>query len=624
MRKFLFATILSLALLISFAGAAIVGTASINAPAVVIENNTGVITQINLTVVNGNGTVEVIGPQVVGNSTLQSAEAAAMYASQYLNKNASNYNFYYNISTLGNVSGPSAGAAMTIAAISALSGRPLVNGFTMTGTISGNGSIGPIGGVYDKIGAASADKLKFIMVPRINGGFYSMLYLLSQDTFGIPVIQVSNISEAYQFAFNKNANLAASRSNYSFSNNLNTANLPGAPLTCSNNCSEDIFQDLSVSTLNFANDSINALSDSGRFNGVISQMKATTLQDSGIISKGYLYTGSDLAFRTYLDSFVFDNYLSNITVAETVTTSIKQYCDSLSPPQLTKSNYEYVLGGELRQSWGEITSESTLQSFNYTSELTTDDALFNINQAAAANAWCTAADTMYRLSNQTNVQTVVTSPSLSSIAYTKVSRLSTYGTNLYLTAANDALSAKNYALAMLEADYGYAIENSSEAELTMNTTQLLSNSTRLAKNSTYGAWATQFANEAMFYVYQSNMTTNSTLKLEYAQESYTAAFLANQMSSDMALIYNSMEPGNSPQTTGVQQTPSSTSGSYYTDLVQMLNNIVYLVIVMIVINVVLLGVVLYLLLPATKAGRVHLSQQQKKGRKASNGSNSNG
>jgi len=75
----------------------------------------------------------------------------------------SDYNFSYIIEDKNvSVSGPSGGLAFTLDAISALSHEPLLHDFTLTGTISPDGSVGEIGGVYDKVAAAKTHNLKFV------------------------------------------------------------------------------------------------------------------------------------------------------------------------------------------------------------------------------------------------------------------------------------------------------------------------------------------------------------------------------------------------------------------------------------------------------------------------------
>ncbi len=185
------------------AAAQTIGTAQINAPAVLLQNNTGVITTISLTVSAGNGAVTVTGPSEVAASTIASAHTAAVAGTAYLGLNPNSYNFSYVIhDSMANVSGPSAGGAMAMLAVSALSGRQLRSDFTMTGTISANGSIGEIGGVVDKVGAARADGLALVLVPKVpSTSGEDELYMLAQTAYGIPVVQVVFFNESASYDF---------------------------------------------------------------------------------------------------------------------------------------------------------------------------------------------------------------------------------------------------------------------------------------------------------------------------------------------------------------------------------------------------------------------------------------
>ena len=67
------------------------------------------------------------------------------------------------------VDGPSAGAAMAAAAVSALTGRPADGEAAVTGEIGLTGVIRPVGGVPEKIEAARRAGLRRVIVPRGNG-----------------------------------------------------------------------------------------------------------------------------------------------------------------------------------------------------------------------------------------------------------------------------------------------------------------------------------------------------------------------------------------------------------------------------------------------------------------------
>ena len=66
------------------------------------------------------------------------------------------------------VDGPSAGAAMAVAAVSAITGKPVDGGSAITGEISVQGHVMPVGGVAEKIEAAKRAGLVRVYIPREN------------------------------------------------------------------------------------------------------------------------------------------------------------------------------------------------------------------------------------------------------------------------------------------------------------------------------------------------------------------------------------------------------------------------------------------------------------------------
>jgi predicted S18 family serine protease len=519
------------------AAGAVVGTAMIHAPAVILGNNTGSLTVINLTVTDGRGNVSIVGPAEVAQSTLQSAQTAVYYAAKYLNVNQYNYNFTYDIQDdYSNVSGPSAGAAMTLLAISALSHKPLEQDFTITGTISPNGSIGEIGGVYDKVSAAAASGMKYALVPAVQyGSGEAVLYLLVQETFGIPLIQVSNISDALPYGYGSYRTLNGT--SYNFYTDYKMHGLGDANILCSNGCNSSAFAALANFTINFTRNEINILASYPAFNATTAQLSRVLNQSAQLDAKGYYYLAADEAFLDYQNAFYFDNHLVTRSGGLSTLQGIGRFCADFIPPQLTSSNYEYVLGGELRQAWGNYTISSAVSSYNQTG-FDTDEVLYEMSNGANANGWCNAAHEMYGLASDIGGQVVTVSPSLNSVALNRIDRALAYGPGLYLSTAETAYKQGNYPLAILDADYAYALSSGANA----TAAQKYNMTVALESNSSYGIWASQFADESKFYLYESKAANNATNASGYLDQAYSTALLASQMSRDMQAIYGGLEP----------------------------------------------------------------------------------
>ncbi len=578
---------------------ATVGTASIRAPAVILENNTGSLTNITLTITTGNGTVSITGPQTVGSSTNQSAYTAAVYASNYTNRNFSHYNFDYGINDADNVSGPSAGAAMTILTVSAFESRPLRNGFTMTGTISSNGSIGEIGGVYDKVAAAKNAGMELVLVPAVQqGSAEAELYYLVQTNFQIPLVQVANIQQAAYFALGNN-NGAQNMTQYTFYTNYNISKITPATLNCSASCNETIFNSLLNETFNLTRNEINNLGTNPRFANVSYQLGRVLNQSIGIADLGYRYTGADFAFLDYVNAFYFDGYPSNRTDALAMLNDIKSFCTSLSPPEITYSNYDYVVNAEMRQYWGNYTISAALNAYN-SSSIESDEILDELYLGAQSNAWCTATNLIYSEASAQNGTYLVPSTSLSSIATARINRALPYGTNLYLATAEQAYKQNNYPVTILDADYAYAFSNAS-SKSTLSPQQLDTLATSIAQNSTYGVWATEFSKESEFYVKESELAGNATLAKSYSENAYATALLAEQISNDTKVIRQNLVAQQTTQIQGTQINAMLNRITYYQNLIFLL---LVLMFVLLITNTILIIILFKRQKPSSQKERV--------------------
>ncbi|NLY74297.1 MAG: ATP-dependent protease, Lon family [Firmicutes bacterium] len=80
----------------------------------------------------------------------------------------SNYDVHVNVIGGGKIDGPSAGAAITLAVISCLTGRPITQNIAVTGEVSIQGKVKAVGGVLEKIYGARQAGVKTVFVPREN------------------------------------------------------------------------------------------------------------------------------------------------------------------------------------------------------------------------------------------------------------------------------------------------------------------------------------------------------------------------------------------------------------------------------------------------------------------------
>lgn len=127
---------------------------------------------------------------------------AAIIGSFLIGHDVSDYKFSIDVG--GYIDGPSAGALMTSAVLACLMGDEIKKDVTMTGTINPDGTIGPIGGIPQKLDGAKKAKKKKVLIPAGQRYDYDMKTEQSVDVVnlgeekGIEVVEVANIYEAYK------------------------------------------------------------------------------------------------------------------------------------------------------------------------------------------------------------------------------------------------------------------------------------------------------------------------------------------------------------------------------------------------------------------------------------------
>lgn len=129
---------------------------------------------------------------------------AAVISCLTLGLDPSKLGFTYDIA--GKVDGPSAGALLTVGTLAAVLGNEVFKDFAMTGTINPDLSIGPVGGIPQKIEGAAKAGIKTILVPIGQRTDLDMnthkpvdLVRLGED-LGVAVKPVANIHDAYYLA----------------------------------------------------------------------------------------------------------------------------------------------------------------------------------------------------------------------------------------------------------------------------------------------------------------------------------------------------------------------------------------------------------------------------------------
>ena len=141
-------------------------SATVIVPAVDQDGN-GVATLLHVQVVPGSGKALVnIDKLLFWVDTQNSIRTARSVAENVMGIDLSQSDLVYTITANASVvEGPSAGAALTVATIAALQNKAVKHNVMMTGTISHDGIVGPVGHVLEKAMAAKSIGAGIFLVP---------------------------------------------------------------------------------------------------------------------------------------------------------------------------------------------------------------------------------------------------------------------------------------------------------------------------------------------------------------------------------------------------------------------------------------------------------------------------
>ena len=142
----------------------------------------------------GAGTVRF--NDTAGSMAKDSVYNAASVIRNITDKDIKDYDIHVNVIGGGKIDGPSAGAAITLCIISSLLKKPIRQDIAVTGEISLQGKIKPVGGIFEKIYGAKRMGINLVLIPKDNEKEIPV------NNSGIEVTAIESINELMEIAFN--------------------------------------------------------------------------------------------------------------------------------------------------------------------------------------------------------------------------------------------------------------------------------------------------------------------------------------------------------------------------------------------------------------------------------------
>ncbi|MCL5028330.1 MAG: endopeptidase La [Bacteroidetes bacterium] len=167
----------------------------------------GEILNVDVTIMNGSEKLTLTGQ--MGNVMKESAQAALSYIRSKAKEFGIDPNFFKGKEVHIHLSegaipkdGPSAGITMSMALLSAVSGRPASNNVAMTGEITLRGNVLAIGGLNEKLLAAKRNDIHTILIPKDNE--IDLKEIQDSVKEDLTIIPIEKIEDAIPYVFKVN------------------------------------------------------------------------------------------------------------------------------------------------------------------------------------------------------------------------------------------------------------------------------------------------------------------------------------------------------------------------------------------------------------------------------------
>ena len=144
----------------------------------------------------GKGTLRF--NETAGTMTKDSVFNALAVVRKLTGYDPADFDIHINVVGGGRIDGPSAGACIAIVIMSCLTGRLIKQNIAVTGEISIQGKIKPVGGIYEKIFGAKQAGFKYVLIPADN------VKDVPPGLKGIEVVPVKNMEDICNFVFAAN------------------------------------------------------------------------------------------------------------------------------------------------------------------------------------------------------------------------------------------------------------------------------------------------------------------------------------------------------------------------------------------------------------------------------------
>ena len=363
-------------LLLPLLHSACTGEVTMQLPAV--SKGEGVLVNITIKLIPGEGRPYVSAEPSVGRDTQQSL-SDAIFVAQGLSQAGEECDVLMSVSDDAGegVEGPSGGAAFTVMAYSLYTGKPFMGNATVTGGVTPTGEITSVGGIYEKVLSAKESGMGHMLTPPLAVEEKLMLQVIS----GIEIHEVGSAEEAVGFFIE--GTIPEERP-------LELEVEPFANITPYTGERVPDFERVAGEFIVMEAAEVEKITElelREYFEGKIAQHR-------NLSAMGYGYSAANGAFLTYISISALAE-VSDPDVGGRKE-EVEECLSSLNPPNLTNTNFEWMMGAQAREN----RARRNLELYGSLEPETLEERYLVVYELGYSKAWCEAAREMYSIARE--------------------------------------------------------------------------------------------------------------------------------------------------------------------------------------------------------------------------------
>lgn len=428
------------------------GQISQQVPAVVGSN--GEIVNVTISLSDGEGDTYVgIRPRI-GITTQDSIEQAVYYA-YHRSSDAPACDVHVSFhASQGTeyIEGPSAGTALAVMLYALLENKTLRDDTIITGSVDAKGNVGPVGGLYEKAKGAALAGADYFITPTET--LYEMLLLERvEERYGIMILEASTVDEVLGFMVE---NRSIEQEGMVARNRDIPSLAPYDPSGMGN------FSSVADRMVDIERQALAGVKGSGAKEEEIRDFFENEFKrQDALVSQGYLFSAANEAFLNYIDISTISVILKGKTDLPRAKGDVGTCLSGIERPDLTESNFEWVVGSDLRQAWAYDKLD-----YAYTDGgLLIEEEFIEHNELMYGLAWCNVAKELIAAAPQGG--SGINESIWKGLADERLDDTYDFGTTTEETAirldiAEDSYQDGRYGAAIYDAAYVYSMELASD------------------------------------------------------------------------------------------------------------------------------------------------------------------